>query len=637
MLHFRPVCGTGHAPFELLDVGQMIDEVLQPGQFFVAPPLHLAWDLARTEEMCWEVFRGNLLDAAQTRERRSFLGWHLRDAALSGSVLSVKLDIPQRLIHVTRGFLCRHWVGYDSGGGVILSREEERWQQELVGTIPLAQFTDLETLRDELVCVVWQACVGTSRLPLTSIEAPLPAYILGRLAYVYRPGTGGDAPMSSVGQLLDAGLQPGLAWREYVKLLETALRASCPAEAQELAQRFLQRWRVFGRSDADILKLLRSLFNDVSLSPYLSLVDTTFAWSEALRGLGALSVADHVDFLSSLLRQLGRHLTAYDLEIFHHRGANYPDALLLDAALKRYLTLSEDAPALFAGETAHARRRRRALRQGVAVRHRYAGHLVPTVPTSPGENARVLPGYPHLTEEEVLQPLRRPRRLFEDEPLGSILTPHTRALVAESLLDLAHPAERAELGTAVFIDRPLGYAKLPGEPDQTPLLAHEAYSPRLAQRRLHELAQLATELGIAAPPAAEAPRVAGLPHTILATPARPTAALADVRRVADDFVIVRTLSGGLADLWSAFDFESLCGTTRPRLAVQVGTGGGATLTFHDGDLRPYLEVVPDLSKGYARRAGLEFPAAGLKVLAQWRDGRRVESDDLNVAVLEPVP
>ena len=42
----------------------------------------------------------------------------------------------------------------------------------------------------------------------------------------------------------------------------------------------------------------------------------------------------------------------------------------------------------------------------------------------------------------------------------------------------------------VFIDRPLGYGKETGEPDLTPLLAHEAFSPSIAPRRQQELQNL---------------------------------------------------------------------------------------------------------------------------------------------------
>src|SRR5207248_2080236 len=68
---------------------------------------------------------------------------------------------------------------------------------------------------------------------------------------------------------------------------------------------------------------------------------------KTLVGAGYLAVEDFVDFLAWLQRQLGRHLTAYDLVTFHHRGANYPDALLLDAVLKETCHLVERRPDLW--------------------------------------------------------------------------------------------------------------------------------------------------------------------------------------------------------------------------------------------------------------------------------------------------
>ena len=50
------------------------------------------------------------------------------------------------------------------------------------------------------------------------------------------------------------------------------------------------------------------------------------------------------------------------------------------------------------------------------------------------------------------------------------------------------------LCVGVFIDRPLGYGKPAAEPDQTPLLAHEAFSPALAQRRWNELQRFGQEV-----------------------------------------------------------------------------------------------------------------------------------------------
>src|SRR5205085_766792 len=130
-----------------------------------------------------------------------------------------------------------------------------------------------------------------------------------------------------------------------------------------------------------------------------------------LTSTGRLKPDDYVDFLAHLLCQLARHLTAYDLVTFHHRGANYPDALLLDALLHDYLRSIETMPAAFAGNDARTIHRRTALRHAELLRRQYEGHLVPDAPTSPGENARVLPEpYGRVPDEQLLQPHRRSRR-----------------------------------------------------------------------------------------------------------------------------------------------------------------------------------------------------------------------------------
>src|SRR5207253_1862020 len=109
-----------------------------------------------------------------------------------------------------------------------------------------------------------------------------------------------------------------------------------------------RRWQALGNAPREIPGLLRSLFNAVSLSPWTRLAENVLAWLRALVARGALGVEAQVDFLGHLLRQLGRHLTAYDLVTFHHRGANYPDALFADLVLKEFLRLIEDRPDLFA-------------------------------------------------------------------------------------------------------------------------------------------------------------------------------------------------------------------------------------------------------------------------------------------------
>src|SRR3954464_39383 len=100
---------------------------------------------------------------------------------------------------------------------------------------------------------------------------------------------------------------------------------------------------------------------------------------------GTFMIAERVDFLAHLLRQLGRHLSAYDLVTFHHRGANYPDALLLDAVWHDFVGAIERQPSLLT-EGPEARLRRRALRTGWLLQGQYASHPVPDTPTSPGDN-----------------------------------------------------------------------------------------------------------------------------------------------------------------------------------------------------------------------------------------------------------
>src|SRR5262249_46577108 len=134
--------------------------------------------------------------------------------------------------------------------------------------------------------------------------------------------------------------------------------------------------------------------------------------------------------------------------------------------------------------------RRRALRQGWLLRRRYEGHAVPDLPTSPGENSRVLPpSHPRVLEEQIVQPARRTRNLYADNPLLGRLTPPTADLLRQSLLDLEHSEEWRELGLAVFLDRPLGIGKAAAEPDGTLLLSAEAFSASIARERLHALAR----------------------------------------------------------------------------------------------------------------------------------------------------
>lgn len=600
----------------------IITEAIRRENFWVRPDLVLAWQPPLREEIPWEIFRGRLLDQAHTRQTKGFVSWsicQMNGAERSAEpLLAVKVDEQTGDIHVIRAILCHVWEGVDSGSNVIESREATKWVRELVGTISRQAFSDDADACLELAHLLRAAVEGTSRLPVHSVEAPLPAFSLGQLAYL--PATGAHSPRATWQELASALPQS----------LETLLRTITPEQAAEAARLCAQSdWRT------KLPKLLRETFNNVSLSPYTAFVDTTIAFVEALAAQGAFTAEAEIDLWSWLLRQLARHLTAYDLVTFHHRGANYPDALLLDAVLKRYVRLIEVHSQLFQGPGRALLRS--ALRQACLLRRHYEGLLVPDAPTSPGENARVLPEpFFRVPEEQLLHVLRRRKRLYAGDPLDGILSPKVRAVLGESLRDLTDAAPWRELGMAVFVERPLGWAKEVGEPDLTPLLAHEAFSPSIAQRRLGELVKLAEALHLNNVPQNlarlhENAPVAGLPARAVAPPPRPILALADARRVADDFVILRTLPRGLRDLYASLDFEPIRAVTgfpeidqRMVVARVASDGMEPVLAWYDGAYRKRLEMTVDASRGFSCRRGVEMPVAELRVERVW-DERGVET------------
>ncbi len=631
----------------------LLAEMIRPAHFYAGPGLTLEWAPASRQETSWEVFRGRLLDPAHTRQRRTFTTWDVFAVTPEGRsgepLLSLKLDETARELHVVRGIDSYVWEGYDAGGSVYLSRERRKWVRELACTIDLHRFRDLGELEDELACALFHAVVGASRLPLSSVEAPLPQFSFGELFHCYRPTAAtGDGPLRSWEEMATRMLGPALAWRERARLLETFLHA-VPLEAMPAAAGlWVRHWADLGSTPADLAALLRTLFNETSLSPWTDLADKTLAFLRALEESGYFDSAEVIDFLAHLLRQLGRHLTAYDLVTFHHRGANYPDALLLDAVLGAYLDATERHPELFAvadGDDKEASRRkrlrRRALRQGYLLRRRYEGHPVPDLPTSPGESGRVLPArHPRVPEEQILEPSRRTRRLYAGDPLPAHLGPHARALLRQSWEDLSHPAERRELGMALFVDRPLAAGKHPAEPDGTLLLASAAYSRSVAEERLRALA---TEVGVDAnSPEVEALRVGldvpGLPLDGIGPAARPgSVTLADARRAAPDFAFLWTTRSSVDALREQYDFTPLGERlnldfldTGRALVARSAVGPGVVL--YDEALRPQVELEVSLEEGYENRAGQEYPAGGLLAVRLWHpadDG--MEEIDLQAA------
>jgi hypothetical protein len=626
-------------PPSLDEVRDLIARAMRRGHFFVGP--RTSGFSSGTEEVPWEVFRGRLLDPAHTRQRRAFEVWEVSFPPRYevGTVLAVKLDAPARQVHVVRWLHCYAWEGYDAGGNVIHSRETKKHVCELVGTINLDEFTSHAELLDELAGLLFQAVVGVSRLPLTSVEAPLPAYTFGEFGYFYRPGVAkGTFPIRSYRELTEVLVAEPRPDPDLAKLLELVLRA-VPADELSFVCDLVVK-SSSAESAPRLYRALRTLFNDVSLSPFTDLAEKSLAFARRLSGEFG-PATEFADFLGHLLRQTGRHLTAYDLVRFHHAGANYPDALLLDLVLRSYLDHIEEVPALFLDAAADSdavrkgkRLRRRGLRQAWLIRERYRGHHVPDAPTSPGENARVLPApYVRVPEEQIIHPHRRTKQLFLDElPVGEGST--ARAVLEQSIRDLQHPHELPELGMALYLDRPLGAFKAPGEPDQTPLLSYPAFSRSIAMERLRWLGRDSsllpkTELG-ALQQWLQALPVPGIPVAELRNTSRPgVVSLADAAKAAGDFVVLRSTADSLNPFRACFDFASLA----ERFDMTELTDGSwlvlgepveATeeiiVTFREpGSLRKRLELSANPREGYTVRAGVELPRSGLRVRRVWED------------------
>lgn len=582
MLHFR----DSWPDLKIVNLDQLATALLTPQHFLLAPGLTLSLEHRASVSQRWEIHRGRLLPPNQTRQEQTFEEWNLylveQGGSPEGPLLSLKFDQRTNQLHVVRCVQCHVWEGHPDSDGSIQAREVIRWVPELCGSVAL----DGKDVLDELVCQVFHAVVGASRLPLTSVETPLPHFALGRLGYFFRPGE--------------------LNRLERIKWLELRLHAT----AADDMPRLVEELRPF-----DSLDLLRGVFNEVSLSPWTDLADKTLLLLGELERQGRVTGRAVVDFLADLTLQITRHLTAYDLITFHHRGANYPDALLLDVVLKELLRRVEAEPELLL--TPDQVRRRRALRQGWLIRRSYENLPVPDAPTSPGENVRVLPP-PHVRvpEEQILQPTKRRLLLYADDPLTRHLGPQGQVALQLALSELNQPKETLELGLALFLDRPFSAAKQPGEPDQTVLLSHRAFSLSLARRRLQFLKD---SLGATA----ELCRleVQGVPLSELAGTARPGGvSVADARRVAEDFVFLSTSPATVRELYAQYDFSRLweqfalddVRNARGLLVVPLEASGA--LTIHDRALRPRVLLLPDARLGFVRRAGREVLRGGLQAV-----------------------
>ncbi|MEI7684750.1 MAG: hypothetical protein WCL32_06960 [Planctomycetota bacterium] len=588
---------------------QTLTSLWQPAHFFLANGLRCAWQFEAEQTLPWELFRGRLLGPGQARATQTFLSWNLLpvEGGVVGSepLLSLLLD-DAGSVFVTRSLLCRVWTPVDSSEG-IGSEQRDRWVRELIGVAHRPDFASESDWAAEAASLIAQAIVGTSRLPLTSTEAPLPQFTFGQLTYVRRHDlTGVDVrvPRRSWQELLATASPADLDEAGQAKLLEILLR-STPAE--ECATAFA-KWLGVERLPA----VFRHMFNDVSLSPYTDFVDRALAALSAW----AMPAPLEIDILAGLILQIVRHLTAYDLTLFHYRGANYPDALLLDSLLRQLIARAESQPTAFTESSPEGLRRRRALRAGCLLRSRYEGHAVPDQPTSPGENARVTP-LTVVPEEQIHEPQRRTRRLYANEPLASLLPACVSPILAQACGDLRDPQELREGGMALFIDRPLGFFKAPAEIDQTPLLSYEAFSRRLAIRRLLDTQALARMLELDVPTTLwEESRtrllemnVIGVSLDRIPESPRPAVSLADARKVESDFVVLRTMPRSLRQFWTALDRPALpC----PLVVRVLNDAGQPVMAGFDHAGTKIAEFDADWSQGSQVRAGIETPRSGLR-------------------------
>ena len=353
-----------------------------------------------------------------------------------------------------------------------------------------------------------------------------------------------------------------------------------------------------------------------------------------------------IDTLSFMLRHLARHLTAFDLVTFHNLGAEYADALLLDAMLKAYLAFIDDHPSEFELSlndsitvASTKRLRRRALRQAWLIRRHYDGQRVPDLPTSLGENRRVLPEpFGRIAEEQILDPDRRSKLLFAGDA-SQLLTAKSQCILEQSLSDLQHDAELSELGMATFLDRPLGIFKHPTEVDRTPLLTYEAFSWQKARHRLDDLCRwgLISRDGRLPVPVRRLEQftIEGIPVARLGnvTPGR-VVALEDAQKSAADFQFLRTTRRSLNEFLEQYDFDPLKARfpdlhrwlfSSPAVLFIREVPAGAmnphdsALTAFDKQMRATIEFgfgQESLSPvHYLHHAGIEYVNDGLRLLS----------------------
>ncbi len=604
-------------------VRRAVQRSLAASHFFVPPGVQLRVEHVADEQRPWEIYRGHLLDRNLARQHDRFVAWHLHADEHTAPLISVRWQPSARLMHVTRNILTHSFEAYEDTPGVILSRPTQKWGEELVGTIDTGT-SPPDALQSEIETLLFLAVIGTSRLPITSLESPLPDYTLGQLAYL--PAiVESNEPCHDPLEFLKLAISPAPPLLQQAKALETALRAIDLGKLDQLAATLQAAAEMPGRGQAWAVRLLRTTFNGAALSPYTQFADALIGLVERLGGADWFGPEATLATIGYMLRHLARHLTAFDLTLFHSFGANYPDALFLDALLKAYLRLVEQHPDSI--ERPRAVLLRRALRHAVLSRRQYEGHRVPDAPTSMGENARVLPApFVRVPEEQIFEANRRRRTLFADEPTDTLLGPAARRAFEASLADVQQPGEMRELGLGMFLDRPLGVLLEGGAVDRTPLLSYEAFSRFVVRRRLAALKsagwidaayhdQLCARLNDLPP--------TGLPVAELNATERPgVVSLADAGKVAADFVLLRTTRGSLDALLAYYDLEPLHENAPEVFAWLTADSdvlfapyrpepASAAVTlraYAASELRLEIGFPPIASASYRQQSGVEVPA-----------------------------
>ena len=246
-------------------------------------------------------------------------------------VLTIRLQ-PSTL-HVTRWLHLRIWEAFDDNG-TIGSRETERWVEELVGTgcarrIPRCRCIDEGSPAARFSRFHWtepaafSICPAAASRVLTWRNRLLPSFQESEACV--------SNPCRMFDQLFNPTHAPARTNETARAFLRTASTAELQAEAGIAWGRAQENKPP--RTRAKPLAPVALMFNETSLTPY-TIRRKTLLFARLLHERRSLTHAAYIGFLLSLVRQTVFHLTAYDLIAFHHQGANYPDALLLDALLR---------------------------------------------------------------------------------------------------------------------------------------------------------------------------------------------------------------------------------------------------------------------------------------------------------------